>query len=605
TLGDFILGVDSGYYDVSLVALPSQYYYKESMPDTSQIFARDSVSNIIIGARSPIRSISPSKGFPGQSCITATIVAEGIFAPTQFPSGNVTWGRVSYGNFYGQSNGNSVEYVSQDTIRVTFDLPDFTPLGLTPVQVCCSGSAWFCCISAPLFEVEPAPSRISGKVYYDANSNGQFDVGELPIGFQKILVDPGPSLTYSSTIGDYSCPASVGQHNVRFQSSGPISYLTSNPSSYSFTNTGDTAGVNFGLHSNAADYTTTISLSPGWPRCGNPETYVITIMNISNVASQGTVQAYKSQQQLYISMNPNTGVIHNDTLTWSFSNLQPMQTMTFTYTVQNPISGILRNSVRVNVMDPAGNVLFSDGTTTIEQIVCSFDPNDKHVSPEGYDPLEHYTNSSDSLVYTIRFQNTGTDSAIRIVVLDTISPWLDLSTFELLHSSHPMNITLDRGRVVRFLFDNIRLPDSTVDEPGSHGLIRYRIWPYPGLPEKTRVENTAYIFFDFNLPVQTNTVWNSMVSVIPLGFGESEGLPEQLAFFPNPVQDRAQLLFRNDAAEEAVLSVFNLNGRLLEKIRTNSDRFEIKREGKSPGLYQYFIDCQTSGKRLHGRFIVE
>jgi len=65
------------------------------------------------------------------------------------------------------------------------------------------------------------------------------------------------------------------------------------------------------------------------------------------------------------------------------------------------------------------------------------------------------------------------------------------------------------------------------------------------------------------------------------------------------------LYFRNDAADEAVLSVFNLNGQLLEKIRTNSDRFEIKREGKSPGLYQYFIDCQTSGKRLQGRFIVE
>jgi len=35
------------------------------------------------------------------------------------------------------------------------------------------------------------------------------------------------------------------------------------------------------------------------------------------------------------------------------------------------------------------------------------------------------------------------------------------------------------------------------------------------------------------------------------------------------------LYFRNDAADEAVLSVFNLNGQLLEKIRTNSDRFEI------------------------------
>ncbi|MBD0254517.1 MAG: hypothetical protein ICV83_02260, partial [Cytophagales bacterium] len=147
-------------------------------------------------------------------------------------------------------------------------------------------------------------------------------------------------------------------------------------------------------------------------------------------------------------------------------------------------------------------------------IIDSFDPNDKAVSPQGVGP-ERYTPTGAALDYVIRFQNTGTDVAYRVVVVDTLSEHLDLSTLRVGTVSHPYKMTVTgRGRpVLTFTFDNINLPDSTADEPRSHGRIGFSIHPKAGLPEKTRVENLADIFFDYNEPVRTNTTLNAIYDV--------------------------------------------------------------------------------------------
>jgi len=74
------------------------------------------------------------------------------------------------------------------------------------------------------------------------------------------------------------------------------------------------------------------------------------------------------------------------------------------------------------------------------------------------------------LTYKIRFQNTGTDTAFNIVVLDTLSDLLDVSTFVPLVSSHPYALEIVDSNVLKYSFENIMLPDSNINEPGSHGL---------------------------------------------------------------------------------------------------------------------------------------
>ncbi|WP_439882522.1 DUF7619 domain-containing protein [Pontibacter sp. MBLB2868] len=150
-------------------------------------------------------------------------------------------------------------------------------------------------------------------------------------------------------------------------------------------------------------------------------------------------------------------------------------------------------------------------------ITDSYDPNDKLVSPIGLTE-ENYTPMNAALKYKIRFQNTGTDVAYRVVLVDTLSENLDLSTLQMGSASHPYRFDVSgKGKpVLTWTFDNIMLPDSTSNEPGSHGFIQFSIKPKADLPEKTTVENFADIFFDFNSPVRTNTTLNRIFDMPPV-----------------------------------------------------------------------------------------
>jgi uncharacterized repeat protein (TIGR01451 family) len=69
-------------------------------------------------------------------------------------------------------------------------------------------------------------------------------------------------------------------------------------------------------------------------------------------------------------------------------------------------------------------------------VIGSYDPNDKTVEPEPYTTSDQQ--AARPLTYTVRFQNTGTYWAGRVVVEDTLSSRLDWSTFRVLQWSHPM-----------------------------------------------------------------------------------------------------------------------------------------------------------------------
>ncbi|WP_207434556.1 DUF7619 domain-containing protein [Sabulibacter ruber] len=150
-------------------------------------------------------------------------------------------------------------------------------------------------------------------------------------------------------------------------------------------------------------------------------------------------------------------------------------------------------------------------------IIDSFDPNDKQVIPVGQ-TAEHYTPTNTPLRYTVRFQNTGTDYAYRVVVVDTLSADLDMSTFQVGAVSHPyrMSVSGKERPVVTFTFDNIMLPDSARDQAGSNGAIQFSVKPRAGLPEKHLIENFADIFFDYNEPVRTNTTQNRIYDMPPV-----------------------------------------------------------------------------------------
>jgi hypothetical protein len=112
------------------------------------------------------------------------------------------------------------------------------------------------------------------------------------------------------------------------------------------------------------------------------------------------------------------------------------------------------------------------------------------------------------LEYLIRFQNTGTDTAITVFILDTLSEFLDPASLELGATSHPCVVTMQTSAegktALRWQFDQIYLPDSNVNLLGSNGFVQFRISPKQSLPLGTQVYNDAAIYFDFNPPIITN-----------------------------------------------------------------------------------------------------
>lgn len=137
-------------------------------------------------------------------------------------------------------------------------------------------------------------------------------------------------------------------------------------------------------------------------------------------------------------------------------------------------------------------------------VTGSYDPNDKTGFPLGVTDM-HLIAPDGVLDYVIRFQNTGNDTAFTVVIRDTLDTDLDIFTVQSGVSSHDYSFQMYGPRVLEWTFNNIMLPDSTTDEPGSNGFVCFTVRQVSGLPNGTEINNTADIYFDYNEPIITNT----------------------------------------------------------------------------------------------------
>jgi uncharacterized repeat protein (TIGR01451 family) len=133
----------------------------------------------------------------------------------------------------------------------------------------------------------------------------------------------------------------------------------------------------------------------------------------------------------------------------------------------------------------------------------SFDPNDKAATPTGIG-TRRFIEQGNTIEYLVRFQNTGTDTAFKVVVKDTLAAHFDLSSFKLNATSHTATWQLNPKGVLVVTFNNINLVDSFTNEKGSHGFFKYSIKLKDSILTNTLVTNKAAIYFDFNEPIITN-----------------------------------------------------------------------------------------------------
>lgn len=239
-----------------------------------------------------------------------------------------------------------------------------------------------------------------------------------------------------------------------------------------------------------------------------------------------------------------------------------------------------------------------------QENIGSFDPNDKQGFPRGVG-AEHFIPKGEEIEYLIRFQNTGTDTAFTVMILDTLSGLFDLATLRPGASSHPYTFKLLGQGVAQFVFSNIMLPDSNVNEAASHGFVKLTIAPKTGLPDNTQLENHADIYFDFNEPVITNRTLHTIgEQYLEVSLVQNLQADVSLHVFPNPARSEATFQLQSPRSLDGTLLLYDLQGREVKRIPFSNNTFKMNVSNLPGG--QYFFRLEAGGQGISsGKISIE
>lgn len=354
-------------------------------------------------------------------------------------------------------------------------------------------------------------NRLFGKVFLDLDNNNQPDSAE-PVYRRALVTIKKYGAESMHSIGEngyYESIADTGTYTVQLHLYDSVHY-TAAVQTVNFATRNDTAAVNIAVHQvgSVTDYAATLS-SPNTARPGFPVTYTITCSNNGTDTFTNKEIIFVKDSRLAVNqVNPAAETISGDTLKWQTVNILPGDTrhLSVNMTVSAPPAVNISDTLTSYVLiDSTGDSLTADNYSILKQEVRgAMDPNDKMESHGGAVTRLEVKNGN-YLTYTIRFQNTGNDTAFNVVIRDSLDAGLVQGDFEMVASSHPYNFKMEKGRFVTWTLPGINLEDSFHNEPGSHGYITYRIKPKHTLAVGDEIKNNAAIYFDFNPPVVTNT----------------------------------------------------------------------------------------------------
>lgn len=230
--------------------------------------------------------------------------------------------------------------------------------------------------------------------------------------------------------------------------------------------------------------------------------------------------------------------------------------------------------------------------TDCQPNIGSFDPNDKTGFPAGFGE-QHLIEQNQPLEYRLRFQNTGTDTAFTVRIVDILPEQLDLTTLRPGASSHPYTYSVTPEGQPVFTFDNILLPDSTTNESASHGFINFRIAQQPDLADGTHIANKALIYFDFNAPIETNTTLHQIGKIFPWEPMDTTPVPPPAAKIivkPNPFTNHTFIQVEGIKTGQLRLALSNTLGQVLRVEAISGTGFEFQRGSLPGGLYFFRVE---------------
>jgi hypothetical protein len=435
-----------------------------------------------------------------------------------------------------------------------------------------------------------APQFITGMVYYDANGNGIYEIGEP--GVPNVLIHSENSETYamSGPLGNFI----LNYTGIEDQLTVEIDNNMYTVSPQTITVSG-IEEVFFGINVNGtvADLQTdAVLISPFRP--GFSTSITVMVRNLGNVIQGGELTFTLPEQATFTDASIAPSSENDSTVTWSIGDLNAFETRYINVQLLSDVSAILGDTAvfefNLNAANSDNN-LANNSVTNASIIVGAYDPNDKACS-RGVIVTPTQLSNNNEFEYLIRFQNTGTFYAENVVIQDTISSYFDLSTMRIIASSDTMNVTFEENNLVNLNFPLIFLPDSTTNEPGSHGFVKYAIRTKPDLQLGSVIQNTAYIYFDFNEPIITNTA----ETLYDLAIGYEIVDDQSILVYPNPTTSTVTLM--EYANQTVSVSLTDISGKAVAKQICVNGELDLSR--LNPGIYLGVIQATQgiSAKRF-------
>lgn len=360
---------------------------------------------------------------------------------------------------------------------------------------------------------------VQGVVFLDENENGVKEPNEFGLNNQTIQINPQEAFAWTGENGIYGFGLSPGEYDIALSPDNAWLPTTSLSAPVTIQTNGDNEMVDFGLKPNGVVYEVGANISTGIFRCNMETPFWLMYYNAGNQNVSGIITLEVDPLAIFIDANPSPTTINGNTIQWEIADIPPTQDGKIYAQIEMPgvdeIGEFIDLEATVTIQNNDGLPVYTDVYQVSEELICAYDPNDKMVAPS-YPNFENYVLFGDTLEYTVRFQNTGSDTAFNVKITDFLDSHLDYATFRTIGASHDYEVTLNEYGAAIFEFDNILLPDSTTNFLGSQGFVKYQILPKTGLPNYTPIFNEAHIFFDQNPAIVTNETESILVEKLPL-----------------------------------------------------------------------------------------
>ena len=436
----------------------------------------------------------------------------------------------------------------------------------------------------------PNCGHVTGTSWYDADADCVRDANEVGIPYSPLEIQPGGDVVLTDQYGGYYIPLVNGSYTLAQQDPTLVPIC---PATLPVPFTVNTNSTTIDLANGSTEpLDLRAQVASGAARPGFTVNIHASATNLSPQFSGPVTFTLDIDPALVINtVNPTPTSAMGNTLTWNLPAFASFQGDPFHVNAQvpvgTPLGTVLMHTATVSTLTDAnpGNDVAALPVT----VTGSFDPNDKSVrTSTGWSDTQYIIGDDAWLDYTIRFQNTGTDTAFTVAISDTLDADLDMGTFEQGVASHGFSVQFLPGRIVRWTFANILLADSNTNEALSHGLVNFRIRPVQPLLPGTEISNNADIFFDFNTPVRTNDAVVVAETSTQVAVDRSSG--QGLTVYPNPVSDELRFKLPGISGPFAV-KLIAVDGRVVRSERTAQNQIDVSM--LRPGMYALRVNDST------------